>query len=102
MDICAPAGNRNPAIHHVSSPFALNCPAFFQLTATPLEAYKRLQLNIALHRTDSIDLLKNVKPTLFPILWMQEVKQITGTRAVNRRRSELHCFKQFHERFDTN
>jgi hypothetical protein len=45
----------------------------FQLTATPLEAYKRLQLNIALHRTDGIDLLKNVKSTLLPIMWMQEV-----------------------------
>jgi hypothetical protein len=45
----------------------------FQLTATPLEAYKRLQLNIAVHRTDGIDLLKNVKSTLLPILWMQEV-----------------------------
>ncbi|PNF38576.1 Sensory neuron membrane protein 1 [Cryptotermes secundus] len=45
---------------------------FEPLTATPLEAYKRLQLNIALHRTDGIDLLKNVKSTLLPILWMQE------------------------------
>nr|WNX29034.1 sensory neuron membrane protein 2 [Odontotermes formosanus] len=45
---------------------------FEPLTATPLEAYNRLQLNIPLHRTDSIDLLKNIKSTLLPILWMQE------------------------------
>jgi hypothetical protein len=43
------------------------------MTATPLEAYNRLQMNIPLHRTENIDLLKNIKSTLLPLIWMQEV-----------------------------
>ncbi|XP_069696282.1 sensory neuron membrane protein 1-like [Periplaneta americana] len=45
---------------------------FEPLTATPLEAYKRLQLNIFMRRTTHVDLLRAVKTTLLPFLWLQE------------------------------
>lgn len=49
-----------------------------QLTATPLEAYKRLQLNIFMRRTTHVDLLRAVKTTLLPFLWLQEVRGAHG------------------------
>lgn len=45
----------------------------FQLTATPLVGYKRLQFNIAVHPIDKIDLMKEIPTVLLPILWVQEV-----------------------------
>jgi hypothetical protein len=45
----------------------------FQLTATPLVGYKRLQFNIAVHPIDKIDLMKEIPTVLLPMLWVQEV-----------------------------
>jgi hypothetical protein len=46
----------------------------FQLTATPLVGYKRLQFNIAIHAIDKMDLMKDIPTVLLPILWVQEVR----------------------------
>nr|AMA98188.1 chemosensory protein [Blattella germanica] len=45
---------------------------FEPMTATPLEAYKRLQFNIFMHKSNQVDIVKNVTPSLLPILWVQE------------------------------
>nr|AMA98191.1 chemosensory protein [Blattella germanica]WPE03555.1 sensory neuron membrane protein 1d [Blattella germanica] len=45
---------------------------FEPLTSTPLVAYKRLQFNIAIHKIDKIDLMKDIPTVLLPIMWVQE------------------------------
>jgi hypothetical protein len=45
----------------------------FQMTSTPLLAHRRLQLSIALHKIDAIDLMQEAPTVIFPILWIDEV-----------------------------
>jgi hypothetical protein len=43
------------------------------MTSTPLLAHRRLQLSIALHKVDAIDLMQEAPTVIFPILWIDEV-----------------------------
>jgi hypothetical protein len=45
----------------------------FQMTSTPLLAHRRLQLSIALHKVDAINLMQEAPTVIFPILWIDEV-----------------------------
>jgi len=38
----------------------------------PIEAHKRIQANIPLYPWDKLDVLKNVKEVVFPLLWVDE------------------------------
>jgi hypothetical protein len=43
------------------------------MTSTPLYAHRRLQLSIALHKIDTIDLMQEAPTIILPILWLDEV-----------------------------
>jgi hypothetical protein len=43
------------------------------MTSTPLCAHRRLQLSIALHKIDTIDLMQEAPTVILPILWIDEV-----------------------------
>ena len=46
---------------------------YLQMTSTPLCAHRRLQLSIALHKIDIIDLMQEAPTIILPILWIDEV-----------------------------
>jgi len=46
---------------------------YLQMTSTPLYAHRRLQLSIALHKIDTIDLMQEAPTIILPILWIDEV-----------------------------
>jgi hypothetical protein len=43
------------------------------MTSTPLCAHRRLQLSIALHKIDTIELMQEAPTIILPILWIDEV-----------------------------
>jgi len=43
------------------------------MTSTPLCAHRRLQLSIALHKIDTIDLMQEAPTVILPIFWIDEV-----------------------------
>jgi hypothetical protein len=43
------------------------------MTTTPLYAHRKLQLSIALHKIDAIDLMQEAPTVILPILWIDEV-----------------------------
>jgi CD36 family. len=43
------------------------------MTSTPLSAHRRMQLSIALHKIDKIDLMQEAPTIILPILWIDEV-----------------------------
>lgn len=45
---------------------------FEPMTATPLQAAKRLQFNMYLHPMEKVKLMKNFPECLFPLFWVEE------------------------------
>jgi hypothetical protein len=43
------------------------------MTSTPLSANRRMQLSIALHKIDTIELMQEAPTIILPILWIDEV-----------------------------
>ena len=41
-------------------------------TGASMAIHKRVQVNIPLESTPQIDILRNVRPNLFPIFWLDE------------------------------
>ncbi|XP_075211459.1 sensory neuron membrane protein 2-like isoform X2 [Lycorma delicatula] len=41
-------------------------------TGTPVEGYKRMQMNMHLHVVSNIDVLENISTGLLPLLWIEE------------------------------
>ncbi|BES93072.1 Sensory neuron membrane protein 1 [Nesidiocoris tenuis] len=42
------------------------------ITGVPLQARKRFQFNVDMHPIQFVNLTKNLRPTLFPVLWLEE------------------------------
>jgi hypothetical protein len=63
------------------------------MTSTPLFAHRRLQLSIALHKVEAIDLMQEAPTVILPILWIDEVCASLALHATLSvlEAKQLHC-----------